>query len=92
MARRCRSAIAVDLPLARTQRLAELRTERNQRLDASDKARLQAMDDNDGPRIAQLRLYRQALRDLPATAQTQLDTVTTDDALDAWSPTWPLAP
>jgi len=84
----------VDMPLARTQRLAEIRTERNTRLDASDGLMARANELGGGPEIAAWETYRQALRDLPNNLvfNSVLDGLTTTNELEAYEPTWPLAP
>lgn len=82
----------VDLPLARTQRLNEIRAERAPKLAEADAAIARASDRGDVPWSTQLRAYRQALRDVPQVAQPILDAITTPEALDAWAPTWPVEP
>lgn len=85
-------AIAPSVPLCRGARLAELRADRNARLAASDGPALRANEQGTAEQQAAWRAYRQALRDLPATAQTALTGCETPDAVAEYSPTWPTAP
>lgn len=85
-------AVAVSMPLARQQRLAEIRSERNERLVESDKDHSRLADIGTDQQRADLRTYRQALRDLPATVQTDLAALTTPEQLDQYQPAWPVKP
>lgn len=80
---------AVDLPLARNQRLDEVRIERNQKLLVSDGPTNLARDQNTS-NFQPMKDYQQALRDLPVTAQAEIDAITTDTELETYSPTWPV--
>lgn len=82
----------VDLPLARAQRLNEIRLDRVSKLAQADAAIEQASDQGDVPLSGRLRAYRQALRDVPQVAQPILDALTTPEALEAWMPSWPVEP
>lgn len=87
-----RRSVAVDVPLARAQLLAEVRAERNVRLLASD-ADKQRLDDLGTPQQKQqLAAYRQALRDLPTSVQQDLEALTDSTALERYAPTWPAKP
>ena len=82
------TGVAVDLPLAKQQRLAEIRAERNRRLDASDKDYLRAIDLGTPAEIDAMRTYRQALRDVPQIVN--LDVVRDAVELEAYQPVWPV--
>lgn len=83
---------AVDMPLARIQRMNEVRTQRAPKLTKSDVDLLKAQEAADLARQTALKTYRQKLRDLPATEQPAVDACATPEALDAWRPTWPVDP
>ena len=83
--------VHVNLVKARAQRLDEIRTERNQLLDASDKDVMKATDQGNTAALAGLQIYRQSLRDLPATVAPALDALMTDSAIEAYAPEWPAA-
>jgi hypothetical protein len=76
------------MPSAKTQRLEEIRAERNTKLDASDKEMAKATETN--TKEQDWKTYRQALRDLPATVN--MESVTTAAELAAFVPMWPTAP
>lgn len=81
--------VAVDLPLARAQVLAEVRHERDARLVASDKDKAR-IDDIGTPGERQaLAAKRQALRDLPATVAADLERIDTVESLAAYRVSWP---
>lgn len=82
----------VDMPLARAQRMAEVRLERNKRLTASDGDMLKAREQGDLTQEAQLKTYRQQLRDIPVTTQVAVDACGTPEALHTFTPTWPVLP
>lgn len=77
-----------DVPLAKAQRLDEIRTKRNGFLDDSDKDYLRAQDQGDAVALAALKTYRQALRDLPQSI-TLPNNLTT---LGNYEPPWPVKP
>ena len=81
--------IVHDMAKARAIRTNQVRTERNARLDAEDVELKKAEDGNDQAAAARVRAKRQALRDLPATIQPDLDAITTPEALEAFEPAWP---
>lgn len=83
-------AVQVDMPLARAQRMAEIRTERNIRLDASDKEKARLDDGGTEQQKTDIAVYRQALRDLPAA--TDLGVITAPEELEAFEPVWPVLP
>ena len=80
--------VHVDIPLAREQRMAEIRAERNTLLDASDKEKARIDDVGTAEQKTAISAYRQALRDLPAVIN--LDAIDTPEALDVFEPTWPV--
>jgi len=82
--------VGVRMAEARIQRMAELRAERDRRLEASDAAILRAQEQNDVPATNDLKTKRQALRDLPVTMQTAVNAITDPDALAGYEPAWPL--
>lgn len=86
------NAVATDVPLAKALLKDAVRSERDTRLNDSDKEwlRLQAV----GTQQAQddYAAFRQALRDLPEDADTAIDALTTEAALLAYAPTWPTEP
>lgn len=83
---------AVDMPLARTQRMTEVRAARARQLAQSDLEFLRAQETGDVVMQTKLKTYRQQLHDLPATAQPRVDALTTPEQLAAWEPTWPIDP
>lgn len=86
------AAPAVDMPLARAQRMNEVRAERVPKLESVDWRIARAVDKGDLLAEASLRAYRQKLRDVPQTEQPNVDACTTPEALIAWQPTWPTDP
>lgn len=84
--------VVVDMALARQQRLKELREERDGRFPEADKAWMRAVGQKRPADADQWEQYRQALRDLPATAQTDLDRLLTPSALETYQPDWPETP
>jgi len=83
--------ISPAVPLCRVERLKEIRAERDVRLDKSDRVKARLDDVGTAAQIAAYRVYRQALRDLPATVQADLSTLTPDQA-EAYQPLWPQEP
>lgn len=79
--------VEIDLPLARVQKMDEIRTKRNKLLDESDKEymRLQAVGIISEKQ--DMETYRQSLRDLPSTVDLEL--VTDSDSLEVFEPVWP---
>jgi hypothetical protein len=86
--------VRVELPLARAQRLRELRAERDRRLAASDGAMLREQESGTPAGVEALRAYRQALRDLPAVLEQSgaLERLEDAAALAAFTPEWPADP
>ena len=79
---------SVSLPLARTQRMAEIRAERDKRLVASDGQIARAQDIGTPAEVAALKTYRQALRDVPQAID--LGTLPTAEALATFDLVWPM--
>lgn len=82
--------LTYDMTKARALRMTEIRRARDARLAASDGPMLRVQEQDKAPEIAALKAYRQALRDVPQT--TDLSSLTTPDALDAFEPVWPTEP
>lgn len=82
----------VDMPLARTQRMNEVRRERGPKLAKSDVDLLKAQEAGNTTLQASLRVYRQALRDIPQTEQVNVEACTTPEHLETWAPAWPTDP
>jgi hypothetical protein len=74
----------VDVPKARAQRLEEIRSVRNAKLDRTDKDLLAAQEQ--GKPTAALLALRQALRDLPVKATADLGGLPTPDEIAAYAP------
>lgn len=81
------SGLDVDLPTGREILMTELRVERDTKLAETDGEVLRDQERSQ-PDIG-LRDYRQALRDLPATAVAEVEAITDATALENWQPTWP---
>ncbi len=84
--------VDVDMVAAKAQRLSEVRADRDARLAAADALTLKTMDSAVKADQDKVKTYKQALRDLPTTAQTAINAAATPDALDAYAPPWPVAP
>lgn len=83
---------AVDMSLARDQRLKEIRTERDILLQSSDGPMARATETGVG--IQAMKDFRQQLRELPNQMESEsvLDAVATPEALEAYQPIWPVDP
>ena len=86
-----RGAPSIDMPAARAIRIAEIRAERDQRLAASDGEMLREQETG-GAKLAALRAYRQALRDVPTVTAPTIEAVGDPDGLAALEPDWPIRP
>ena len=82
----------VDIPLARIQRMNEVRAARAPKLEQADKDEAIATRRNNTVRLAAIRLYKNSLCDIPQRQQAALDACTNPEALIAWEPTWPTNP
>ncbi len=85
-----RGAAHVDMPLARGQRMVEIRAQRNIRLDDSDKEWARLSEGGTPEQQAAHSAYRQALRDLPQSIDLEL--LDTAEKLEAFQPAWPDQP
>lgn len=79
--------IIIDLSLARAQKLEEIRTERNKRLEESDKEWMVAVSMGIDP--VAINGKKQALRDLPDAAETALAAKRSINTIDSFTPSWP---
>lgn len=82
--------IEPDLPMCRAQVLAEVRSERDARLAATDGAAVREIER--GRPDAALTTYRQALRDLPDVVEGDLAAIHDPAEMEAYAPNWPTAP
>ena len=83
---------AVDMPLARVQRMNEMRVERNRRLLKNDAAYSMALKKKNVALQDALVTRAQKLRDLPVNEQATVEACTTPEDLAAWTPVWPPDP
>ena len=82
--------VHVDMPLARTQRMGEIRAERDRRFEPFDREWMKATGQKEATRADLVEAGRQLLRDIPQTVD--LATITTPEALEAFEPAWPVVP
>ena len=82
--------IGINMPLARIQRMAEIRAERDALLDESDKDKARLDDVGTANQKQAMATYRQALRDLPASVD--VESITTPEELEAFAPAMPSKP
>ncbi len=83
--------VEVDLPAARQVVMAELRQERDRLLAESDSDKVRLDEVGSPQQQKNLKDWRQALRDLPATEGTRLDAMTAEQ-LAAYAPAIPANP
>ena len=81
--------LVVNMPNAREVVVNRLRPERNKRLDEQDIEYTRADERDNSAEKQRIGRLRQSLRDYPATARTELNTLNTPEELVAWEPTWP---
>ena len=82
--------VEIDLPLARAEAMALIRAERGLRIGLTDAGMMRLLEQAPSSvEAVALKDRRQALRDLPATAQTDLDTKLTAQDIAAYVPVWP---
>jgi hypothetical protein len=86
------TAVETDLPLARAQLMAEMRKERDKRLETSDGKQLRANEIGTAQDQTDWNTHREALRDLPVSEQAAVDALTTAADLEAHTVTWPTEP
>ncbi len=79
--------IDVDMPLARLQRMEEIRRERDNKLLSLDTEWRIALADDDKTELDKVAVRRQTLRDIPQT--TNLEVIQAADDLIALNPAWP---
>lgn len=77
----------VDMPKARVIKTEQIRRERDKRLKAEDVETMKAIQNPAQLNVIEAR--KRTLRDIPATIQPELDTITTPEALEAYQPAWP---
>ncbi len=77
----------IDMPLAQTQRLNEIRGERDRRLGALDKEWMQAMGQKNDDLADEIEIKRVLLRDIPQIID--LSQIETADELEQFEPAWP---
>ena len=85
-------SIREDLPECRLQRLVDLRVDRDRRLGASDAKMLKATEQGTAQEQTDWKAYRQTLRGLTATIQTDLQALATADLIEAYTPASPVEP
>lgn len=76
---------------ARDERMAYVRDKRKQKLFDSDWTQLVDAPLTAG-QVTDYQAYRQTLRDLTVTAQTELDALMTITDIEAYEPAWPVDP
>ena len=82
--------ITVNMAKARVNKVDyEVRPERDARLRALDVVYMRADEAGNVADKQRIAIKKQKLRDLPATIQPDLDSITTPEALEAWKPVWP---
>ena len=79
----------VNMSKARPIKTDQIRVERNARLAAEDIAYMIAEEQKNDAEKLRVATKKQALRDLPATIQSDLDALTTPENLEAYAPVWP---
>ena len=79
--------VKIDLPLARQQRMNEIKADRNRRLDLSDKEWARLAEIGTAEQQSVLKAYRQALRDVPQNVD--LSKMKTARELSSYEPHWP---
>lgn len=84
--------IVPNVNLARARVLAEVRAERNARLDDTERDKSKLDDVGTNQQKQAMKEYRQALRDLPAAVETDLAALATIEAIAAYTPAWPEKP
>ncbi len=85
-------SVQVNIALARTQKVNEIKAERNRRLTESDKLILKYTDIGTAQQQLDIRTFRQALRDLPTQVQADIAAMTAVAQLIAYVPPYPADP
>ena len=78
-----------DMAKARVIKTDQVREERNARLSVEDIELMKAEESGNPGEATRIKAKKRALRDLPATIQSDLDAITTPEALEAYGPAWP---
>jgi hypothetical protein len=81
--------VEMDMPAARVIRTDAVRVERNERLKEADIEYSVADEKGDAPGKSAAGVKRQALRDIPATIQPDLEAITDPETLENCAPAWP---
>ena len=84
--------VVINMPLAREQRMGEVRKERDALLKESDHDKHRLDDIGTLQQKTALGVYRQALRDLPALAEVAMAVIADPAQLAAYNPQWPVKP
>ncbi len=84
--------IEANLIAVKQARLQELRNERNVLLTATDVTSIKLQENGTAVQKVAFAAYRQALRDLTVTVQTQLNALNWPVEVEAYVPTWPTYP
>ena len=78
--------VDVDMPLARVQKMNEIREKRNKLLDDSDKEHLRLQAVGSAQEKQDMEIYRQFLRDVPSNIDLEL--IKDSDSLEVFEPIW----
>jgi hypothetical protein len=79
--------VSVDMPLARKEKMRQIREERDKRLATTDGPWLRAQETRDIKEQQELGEKRQVLRQIPQN--TDLESIKTPEELEAFEPEWP---
>jgi len=79
------------MPLARTQRMAEIRAERGRRFGPLDADWMKATGQGNAARADEIEGVRQQFRDIPngLIAEGTVEGIATPEELEAFQPEWP---
>ena len=81
------SSITLDLAACKQRHLDKLRRIRNTKLQESDADYMRALEQEDQVKLTTLKVYRQALRDMPQTSTTEFQAAATPEAVRSIQPT-----
>lgn len=84
------AGVSIDMPKARAIKTDIIRDERTARLIALDIEYIRADEVGNAAEKQRIAVLKQELRDLPATIQSELNAISTPEALEAWEPVWPV--
>lgn len=79
----------VNMSKARIIKTDLIRRERDKRLAVEDIELMKAEEGGNPGEATRIRAKKQALRDIPATVQPDLNAITTPEDLEAYEPAWP---